>query len=70
MTNLEGVDPSTLLIRYEELRAIVMSKPEEEVSDDVYREMVSICQILRRRSSGPPKPSRAATKIIPSADSF
>lgn len=52
--NFEDRDQVSLVSRYEELRAIALSKGDD-CETEVLKEMVVLCQVLRRRSSGPPK---------------
>jgi hypothetical protein len=43
-----------LVSRYEELRAIALAKGDD-CESEILKEMVVLCQVMRRRSSGPPK---------------
>lgn len=61
----DGLDHPSLLARYNELRSIALSKGED-VETDILREMVALCAVLRRRSSGPPRTVKP--KALPSLE--
>jgi len=67
---LEAMDQPQLLLRFQTLRASIMGKADDEISDETLKEMVAICQILRRKSGGPPKVSKAGKNLVPTLDSL
>ena len=63
--DFEGLDQPTLLARYALLRDEALAKGDN-VATSVLSEMVALCQVLRRRSAGPPKAPKM--KAIPTLD--
>lgn len=63
--DFDSTDTAALQIRYSSLREQAILRGDD-VSTDTLREMVALCQVLRRRSSGPPKTARP--KAIPTID--
>lgn len=63
--DFNGADATQLMARYELLREKAIAEGDN-VDTLILREMVAICQVLRRRSGGPPK--RARPKAMPTID--
>jgi ribosomal 50S subunit-associated protein YjgA (DUF615 family) len=55
--SFDGMESPQLIARYEQLRAIALAKGDDATTE-ILSEMVAICQVLRRKSSRPPKTPR------------
>jgi len=65
--NFKGVDPLTLMARYNVLREEATLKGEN-VDLTVLQEMVALCNALRGHATGNRVPARPRMKAIPTLD--